>query len=124
LVELPPATQPEAVLLAQNLPNLIWLADSGVVHAGPTRDCLQTLRDARCNLVGSVVNHAPGGLKNRFSRWTTAVAAAFLLCAGLDELNAQNQGAAPANPAFGVPASAGQPSAPAPQAGDQIEQAR
>src|SRR5258705_332913 len=82
LVELPPASQPEAVLLAQNLPNLIWLSDSGTVHAGPTKEQLQTFRDARCNLVGSVVNHAPDpGLKDRFSRWTTVFA--LSLCFGL-----------------------------------------
>jgi protein involved in polysaccharide export with SLBB domain len=120
LVELPPATQPEAVLLAQNLPNLIWLADSGAVHAGPTRDALQTLRDARCNLVGSVVNHAPGGLKTRFSRWTTAVAAAFLLCADLADVDAQTQSGPPTNAQFAITASAPQATAPA----DPIEQAR
>ncbi len=82
LVELPPASEPESVLLAQNLPNLIWLSDSGTVHAGPTKEQLQTLRDARCNLVGSVVNHAPDpGLKDRFSRWTTVFA--LSLCFGL-----------------------------------------
>ncbi len=81
LVELPPASEPEAVLLAQNLPNLIWLSDTGVVHAGPTREHLQTLRDARCNLVGSVVNHAPkAAVKDRFSRWTSSLA--LLLIAG------------------------------------------
>ena len=80
LVELPPASQPEAVLLAQNLPNLIWLSDTGVVHAGPTREHLETLRNARCNLVGSVVNHAEKpAFKDRLSRWT----ACFVLCLAL-----------------------------------------
>jgi protein involved in polysaccharide export with SLBB domain len=96
LVELPPASEPEAVLLAQNLPNLIWLSDTGVVHAGPTREHLQTLRDARCNLVGSVVNHAPkAAVKDRFSRWTSCLAlfliAGGTLCAAEPQPQAQAQ---------------------------------
>jgi protein involved in polysaccharide export with SLBB domain len=85
LVELPPASEPEAVLLAQNLPNLIWLSDTGVVHAGPTREHLQTLRDARCNLVGSVVNHAPkAAFKDRFSRWTGCLALCLIAFSALN----------------------------------------
>ena len=55
-VELPPASVPEAVLLGSNLPNVVWLANSGAADAGETRTQLQTLRDARCNLVGAVLN--------------------------------------------------------------------
>jgi protein involved in polysaccharide export with SLBB domain/capsular polysaccharide biosynthesis protein len=70
LVELPPANSSEAILLAENLPNLIWLADSGRSSAADCREQLQTLRNARCNLVGSVLNHEPKPpLKKRFSRW-------------------------------------------------------
>jgi polysaccharide biosynthesis/export protein len=70
LVELPPACVAEAVLLGSNLPNLVWLADSGKADAGETRVQLNTLRDARCNLVGAVLNReqtAP--LRKRFPRW-------------------------------------------------------
>ena len=59
LVELPPASVPEAVLLAENLPQLIWLADSGRPRARDTRQQLETLRHARCRLVGAVLNHEP-----------------------------------------------------------------
>lgn len=59
LVELPPASVPEAVLLAENLPQLIWLADSGKPRARATREQLETLRHARCRLVGAVLNHEP-----------------------------------------------------------------
>ena len=59
LVELPPASMPEAVLLAENLPQLIWLADSGRPRARDTREQLETLRHARCRLVGAVLNHEP-----------------------------------------------------------------
>ena len=70
LVELPPASVPEAVLLGSNLPNMLWLADSGTPHAGETRAQLKTLRDARCNLVGAVLNRkASLSSRERFPRW-------------------------------------------------------
>lgn len=59
LVELPPASMPEAVLLAESLPQLIWLADSGRAGDRETRQQLQTLRHAKCRLVGAVLNHEP-----------------------------------------------------------------
>jgi hypothetical protein len=70
LVELPPASDPETVLLAENLPNLLWLADAGKATAGETCEQLETLRHAHCRLAGAVLNHAPGSLlQNRFRRW-------------------------------------------------------
>jgi len=69
-VELPPASVPESVLLGSNLPNLIWLADSGTAEAAETRTQLETLRSARCNLVGAVLNREPArSVKTRFPRW-------------------------------------------------------
>lgn len=58
-IELPPASLPEAVLLAENVPQVIWLADSGKARTRATREQLQTLRHARCRLVGAVLNHEP-----------------------------------------------------------------
>jgi protein involved in polysaccharide export with SLBB domain len=70
LVELPPASVPEAVLLAENIPNLIWLTDSDRSDAMETRTHLETLRHARGNLVGAVLNRAPSMiLSGRFARW-------------------------------------------------------
>jgi len=70
LVELPPASVPEAVLLAENIPNLIWLTQSGRSDAMETRTQLETLRQARGNLVGAVLNRAPSSLfERRFARW-------------------------------------------------------
>jgi Mrp family chromosome partitioning ATPase len=59
LVELPPASRPEAVLLAESLPQLIWLTDGGMASVRETRQQLQTLRHGRCRLVGAVLNHEP-----------------------------------------------------------------
>ena len=88
LVELPPADIAEAVLLGSNLPNLVWLTDSGKADAAETRAQLETLRHARCNLVGAVLNREPAiPLKRRFPRWVTANA--LILAVGLSNLNAQ-----------------------------------
>jgi protein involved in polysaccharide export with SLBB domain/capsular polysaccharide biosynthesis protein len=74
-VELPPASVPEAVLLGANLPNLVWLTDSGKADAAETRAQLDTLRHARCNLVGAVLNRAPmRPIKSYFPRWLTCLA--------------------------------------------------
>jgi protein involved in polysaccharide export with SLBB domain/Mrp family chromosome partitioning ATPase len=75
LVELPPACVPEAVLLGSNLPNMVWLTDSGAADAAETRVQLETLRNAKCNLVGAVLNHEPAmPLRSRFPRWLGCVA--------------------------------------------------
>lgn len=70
LVELPPANVPEAVLLAENLPNVVWVAEAGHADASETRQQVETLRQARCNLVGAVLNReiAPP-VRSRFTRW-------------------------------------------------------
>lgn len=69
-VELPPACVPEAVLLGSNLPNMLWLSQSGTARASETVAQLETLRHARCNLVGAVLNKEPGlPVRKRFPRW-------------------------------------------------------
>ena len=75
LVELPPASVPEAVLLGSNLPNLLWLADSGKPNAAETRDQMEMLRHARCNLVGAILNRqVTTPLRNLFPRWISGLA--------------------------------------------------
>ena len=77
-VELPPASVPEAVLLAENIPNLLWLVDSDKSDAAEVHTGLETLRHARCNLVGSVLNRERAvPIRGRFSRWMGS--SAFLL---------------------------------------------
>ncbi|MES2694783.1 MAG: polysaccharide biosynthesis/export family protein, partial [Verrucomicrobiota bacterium] len=76
LVELPPASMPESVLLASNLPNLMWITESGKASAVATRAQLETLRHARCNLVGAAINRALKPVtEGRFSRWVACFAA-------------------------------------------------
>jgi capsular polysaccharide biosynthesis protein len=72
-INLPPASQPQAVLLAEGLSNVVWLADSGRADAAATRSQIETLRHGRCRLVGAVLNHAPSHrLKGLFPRWVAA----------------------------------------------------
>ncbi|MHC1768351.1 MAG: polysaccharide biosynthesis/export family protein [Verrucomicrobiia bacterium] len=70
LVELPPACQPESVLLAEHLPQVIWLAGSGIPEMDETQAQLETLRHARCNLVGCVLNREPSSpVRRSFAKW-------------------------------------------------------
>lgn len=78
LVELPPASEPEAILLAENVPQLVWLTDSGKATTHETRAHLETLRHAGCNLVGTVLNHEPASFWNRHFVRRFGVAALFL----------------------------------------------
>ncbi len=101
LVELPPANVPEAVLLGSNLPNMVWLADSGKAQAGETRTQLETLRHARCNLVGAVLNRQKSrSLKSRFPRWLGCLA--LLAAMGWGSLPAQPAAADSAKSYFSI----------------------
>ncbi|HZZ20834.1 MAG TPA: polysaccharide biosynthesis/export family protein [Opitutaceae bacterium] len=81
-VELPPASLAESVLLAENIPNLIWLCDSNKSDSEETLIELETLRDASCNLVGAVLNRERGTpVRGQFGRWLGS--SALLLALGL-----------------------------------------
>lgn len=83
-IELPPAAVPETVLLAENIPNLLWLVDAHKTDAGEMHGELTTLRDARCNLVGAVLNRERAmPLRGRFSRWLGNNSFLLLLAGGL-----------------------------------------
>jgi protein involved in polysaccharide export with SLBB domain len=84
LIELPPASCPEAILLAEKIPQLIWLVGSGMADVQETREQLETLRHAHCNIVGAVLNQAPPPAVNtRFTRWFSRFSAMILLGLGL-----------------------------------------
>jgi protein involved in polysaccharide export with SLBB domain/capsular polysaccharide biosynthesis protein len=93
-VELPPASMPEAVLLGSNLPNMLWLSQSGTAKASETQAQLETLRHARCNLVGAVLNNEPGmSLRKRFPRWLSCLA--ILACIQISGAWAQDAAVPP-----------------------------
>jgi protein involved in polysaccharide export with SLBB domain/capsular polysaccharide biosynthesis protein len=98
-VELPPASVAETVLLAENIPNLLWLVDSNRSDAAETHRDLETLRDARCNLVGTVLNRERAApVRNRFSRWLGNGALLLLFGLGLARPAPQASAAEPAPP--------------------------
>jgi protein involved in polysaccharide export with SLBB domain len=80
---------PETVLLGSHLPNLIWLTDSQNADANETQSQIETLWDARCNLVGAVLNRETSkSVKRKFTRWLGGIAA-FAALAGAGDLRAQ-----------------------------------
>ncbi len=56
LVELTAADQPETLLFAEELPQLIWLAGSGIARGRDSRERLQTFQDSGCRFAGTVLN--------------------------------------------------------------------
>jgi len=114
LVELPPASVPEAVLLGSNLPNLVWLADCGTADAGATREQLDILRHARCNLIGTVLNREGStSFRRRFPRWLGCLA--LLGALGFCSANAQTARTEPAAGSAGSPPPVAEPAADAQQ---------
>jgi protein involved in polysaccharide export with SLBB domain/uncharacterized protein involved in exopolysaccharide biosynthesis/Mrp family chromosome partitioning ATPase len=84
LIDLPPASREDSVLLAQEIPQIIWLVGSGMADVQETREQLDILRNAHCNIVGAVLNHAPPpALNNRFTRWFKRGAAMLFFALGL-----------------------------------------
>jgi protein involved in polysaccharide export with SLBB domain/capsular polysaccharide biosynthesis protein len=95
-VELPPASVSETVLLAENVPNLLWLVDSSKSDAAETHTALETLRHARCNLVGAVLNRERAvPIRGRFSRWFAASALLLPLAVLLSAAGPEARGAEP-----------------------------
>jgi len=56
MIELKSADQPEPLLVAETLPQLIWVAGAGVARAPSAARRAQILRDARCRFAGVVLN--------------------------------------------------------------------
>lgn len=55
-VEICQADDPDNLMLAESLPQLIWLADGGKARGRSSRDLLVTLQNAGCRFGGSVLN--------------------------------------------------------------------
>lgn len=73
-VELPPACEAEGVLMSDNQWPLVWICGKDMARAQETRSQLETLRNTRCRLVGSVFNRAAvSAWKSKLCRWSGAV---------------------------------------------------
>lgn len=78
LVQLQDPTKPETLLVAERLPNLLWISQGGVSAVAETQKSLGTCRAAGCRLVGALLDQAPAfrlGLLNKLA----ATAACLLL---------------------------------------------
>ncbi len=92
LVELPPASEPEGVLLAESFSQVIWLCGKDMATEEETRTRLQMLKDSRARVAGAVFNARcrPAGGK-RTSQFIAGLALALSL--GLGRLSAQETNA-------------------------------
>lgn len=59
LVELTDPDHPDTLLIAESLPQLIWLSSSGLTLGHDCRERLQTYQLAGCHLLGAVLNREP-----------------------------------------------------------------
>jgi protein involved in polysaccharide export with SLBB domain/capsular polysaccharide biosynthesis protein len=59
LVEIPPATRLDAVMLAETLPHLLWLSRSGAVEQDEVTPVIKTLRASEAHLSGVLANALP-----------------------------------------------------------------
>lgn len=79
LVELPPMHLPEAVVLAEAMPRLVWLASSRSALVSETRAIMDILRFTRCRFAGAVLNRASEvSVRRWFSRWLPMAAALLM----------------------------------------------
>ena len=56
LVELTGVDQSETLLMAEEMPQLIWLARSGIARGSEATERLQTFQHAGCRFAGAVLN--------------------------------------------------------------------
>ena len=109
LIELPPASMPESVLLAEHIPNLVWLTSDEADRA-QTRLQLKTLRHAGCNIIGAVLNRAATpALKKMLLGWVGC----FAVFLAIGALQAQAFPSADETPAPAPVTEAATPFAPA-----------
>lgn len=72
LVELPPASTADALVLSSALPHVVWLTAANATETTKTVSCVKSLRNTGCNLMGAVLNGVS-------ARARSAVAAIILL---------------------------------------------
>lgn len=58
-VELPPASRPETLLMAERLPQILWVGAGGEPSDSSLAETLETYRHAGCHFLGAMLNRAP-----------------------------------------------------------------
>jgi protein involved in polysaccharide export with SLBB domain len=81
LVELPPAGHLESVMLAESLPHVFWLCQSGATRKKEVIDHINTLRLAQVNLTGSFLNRFSGSVAKLYG--LARLNLFFIVAAGL-----------------------------------------
>ncbi len=77
-VELPPGSTPESLLMAERVPNLVWVSDCTIANEEDTRMQVATLKDCRCQLIGAVINRSREAAAGRLSLWCLLAALGWL----------------------------------------------
>jgi protein involved in polysaccharide export with SLBB domain/Mrp family chromosome partitioning ATPase len=98
VADLPPASSQNGVLLAESLPNLLWVAGQGAARLAETRAGVSLLEDSRCNLIGAIMNTIPKHVRKR-PAWRPWGAGALALWLVQPSLQAQDTGSGPPAPA-------------------------
>ena len=75
LVELPPATTADALVYSAGVPNVLWLGAANVADSKTTTQCVNSLRNSGCHLIGAALNMC-SSFNKRAAGW-------FLLAASL-----------------------------------------
>lgn len=86
LVELPPAARTDSLLLAETLPALFWLSDSGHLRRRDLAPALDTIRGSGLPITASFLNRVPGIFLKLpdLGKFGLSLAAGFLLCSSGD----------------------------------------
>lgn len=93
LVELPPASTAEGLLLASSMPNVLWISGMGIADVALTRKCLMNLRNMNTQLIAAALNSCPAPRrKSGLQKWFAAL---FTWLAAVTVVVAAEQSAAP-----------------------------
>lgn len=92
LIELPPASRTESLLLAETLPALFWLSDSGHQRRRDLAPALDTIRGSGLPITASFLNRVPGIFLKLpdLGKFGLSLAAGFFLLSSSD-LKAQSE---------------------------------
>jgi protein involved in polysaccharide export with SLBB domain len=101
LIELPPASEPQSLLLAEQLPNVLWISGNNLASFSNTWSQLKMLRSVNTRLAGAIFNNGPKRKKTKhFPRLATLwLALGFL---GSFHLSAAPADRAPLPPAVTI----------------------
>ena len=93
LVDLPPISEPESLLLAENLSQVIWLCGQDMAEMDETRKWIDMLHHAHADVVGTVFNQPMAKARSRHRKAAAIIGCAMALLGS--HLSAQDPVAPP-----------------------------